>query len=182
MSDRTWGGRREVIAGAAAAFVGVLLEARPAWAAAGEEISHTNEAIHQEVAFQASPKRIYEALTDASQFDKVMNFSAAVKSGMALGDKSTKISKEAGGAFTIYFGHIVGSQLELVPSARIVQAWRVVDWDPGVYSIAKFALAEHSSGARLVFDHTGFPNGQAQHLAEGWHANYWEPLQKYLAQ
>jgi uncharacterized protein YndB with AHSA1/START domain len=158
-----------------------MLEASPSWGAAGDEISRTSEAIHQEVAFHASPKRVYDTLTDAAQFDKVIKLSAAVASGMALGDKPTKIGREVGSAFTIYFGHIVGLQLELVPSARIVQAWRVVDWDPGIYSIAKFVITEQGSGAKLVFDHTGFPNGQAQHLAEGWHSNYWEPMQKYLA-
>jgi hypothetical protein len=34
---------------------------------------------------------------------------------------------------------------------------------------------------QIVFDHKGFPLGQAEHLAEGWKANYWEPLGKYLA-
>ncbi|HWZ52030.1 MAG TPA: SRPBCC domain-containing protein, partial [Granulicella sp.] len=57
----------------------------------------------------------------------------------------------------------------------------VATWEPGVYSIAKFELREQGSATRLVFDHTGFPNGKAEHLAEGWKANYWEPLHKYLA-
>jgi hypothetical protein len=62
-----------------------------------------------------------------------------------------------------------------------VQAWRVVDWNPGVYSIAKFELTEQGPGTRIVFDHTGFPEGLAQHLASGWTSNYWEPLAKYLS-
>lgn len=166
-----------------AAFFPALGVAGAAFGAAGaEEISHTAEAIHQEVEFKASQKRVYEALTDAKQFDKVIQLSAAVKSGMALGNKATEISHEAGGAFTIYGGHILGRQIELVPNERIVQAWRVVMWDPGAYSLAKFALSEQGSGTKLVFDHTGFPADQAQHLAEGWKANYWEPLEKYLAQ
>ena len=74
----------------------------------------------------------------------------------------------------------MGRHVELVPNERIVQAWRVVTWDPGVYSIAKFELKEQGSETRLVFDHTGFPNGKAEHLADGWKQNYWEPLRKYL--
>jgi hypothetical protein len=35
---------------------------------------------------------------------------------------------------------------------------------------------------KLVFDHTGFPPDQRAHLAEGWKANHWEPLEKYFAQ
>ena len=146
-----------------------------------DEISRTAEAIHQEVIFKASRSRIYEALTDTTQFDKVSRLSAAMQSGMASGSKPTEISREPGGVFTLFGGHIVGRQIELVPNDRIVQAWRVVDWDPGVYSIAKFELTVQGSGTKLVFDHTAFPPGRGQHLADGWKMNYWEPLEKYLA-
>jgi activator of HSP90 ATPase len=147
-----------------------------------DEIIHNAGAIHQEVVFKAARKRVYEALTDAKQFDKIIQLSAAIRSGMALPKKPTEINAEPGGAFTIYGGHIVGRHIELVPGERIVQAWRVVVWDPGVYSIAKFVLVEDGASTKLVFDHTGFPIGQAEHLAEGWKGNYWEPLEKYLAQ
>jgi len=148
---------------------------RPAVSAGGQEISRTAESIHQEVLFQASRKRVYEALTDSQQFTKVTTFSPVVKAAPA------QISREAGGWFRCFGGHIVGRHIELVPDERIVQAWRVVTWDPGVYSIAKFELKGQDSETRLVFDHTGFPNGKADHLAAGWKTNYWEPLHKYFA-
>ena|SRR5271157_5263516 len=150
--------------------------------AAADEISHACEAIHQEVVFKASRKRVYDALTDAKQFNKVIQLSAAVSSGMVPATaKPAEISPEPGGAFSIYGGYITGRQIELVPGERIVQAWRTARWDPGVYSIAKFELTEQASSTKLVFDHTGFPNGDGEHLAEGWHGNYWEPLAKFLA-
>jgi len=34
----------------------------------------------------------------------------------------------------------------------------------------------------MVFDHGGFPKGQAEHLAAGWKMNYWELLEKFLSQ
>jgi len=34
---------------------------------------------------------------------------------------------------------------------------------------------------KIIFDHTGFPQGKGEHLADGWKANYWEPLEKYLS-
>jgi hypothetical protein len=37
-------------------------------------ISHTCESIHQEVAFKAARKRIYEALTDEKRFRQVTRF------------------------------------------------------------------------------------------------------------
>ena len=57
----------------------------------------------------------------------------------------------------------------------------VESWAPGVYSIAKFELVEQGSGTKIVFDHTGFPKGEAKVLASGWNAHYWEPIEKLLA-
>ena len=152
-----------------------------AWAAPEEDISYTAESIHQEPVFRASRKRVYEALTDAGQFGKIEQLSAAMQSGMAPGKNPTEISRQVGGAFQLFGGHIVGRHIELVPNQRIVQAWRVVDWNPGVYSIVTFELTEQGSNTKIIFDHIGFPEGKAQQLADGWTANYWEPLRKYLA-
>jgi len=91
------------------------------------------------------------------------------------------ISHEPGSAFSLFGDYIVGRQIELVPNQRIVQAWRVASWSPGVFSLARFELQDQGSATKLVFDHIGFPAGTAEHLAAGWHANYWEPLQKFLA-
>jgi uncharacterized protein YndB with AHSA1/START domain len=145
----------------------------------GDELSHSAEAIHQEVVINASRTRVYEALTDAKQFDKVVHFG---EEGMSRGKKPTEISREVGGAFSLFGGYIVGRNLELAPGERLVQAWREVSWQPGVYSIVKFDLREQGAATKIVFDHTGFPQGAGPHLLIGWKANYWDPLRKYLAQ
>jgi uncharacterized protein YndB with AHSA1/START domain len=145
-----------------------------------EEVSRTMEAIRQEVSFKASRERVYAALTDAGEFHKVTLLSGAVRSGMVKATQATQIAREAGGAFALFGGHIVGRQIELVPPQRIVQAWRPADWEPGVFSVVRFELLEQGRGTHLVFDHTGFPKGQGEHLAQGWKMNYWEPLEKYL--
>src|SRR5882724_9406598 len=178
---RTEPTRRHAIVGFATAFGSLVLGLTKSSAEPAEEISHTAEAIHQETVFKASRKRVYEALTDTKQFEKVTQLGAAMQSGMSLGTKPTEISREVGGAFSIFRGHILGRHIELMPNERIVQAWRVADWNPGVYSIAKFELVEQGSGTKIVFDHTGFPKGQGKHLAAGWTGNYWEPLEKFLA-
>jgi activator of HSP90 ATPase len=172
---------QRALAASAFAFAGFVFCPALAGAEVREQLSHSAESIHQEVVFSASPARVYEALTKTKQFDSVARLGAAMKSGMSLGTKPTTISRVVGGYFSLFGGHIVGRQIELVPNKRIVQAWRVANWDAGVYSIARFELSEQGSATRLVFDHTGFPEGQAAHLAEGWRGNYWEPLAKYLA-
>ena len=123
--------------------------------------------IHQEIDFNTSPQLLYEALLDANQFT-------------AFSGRPAEINREVGGAFSLFGGHIIGRNVELLPNHRIVQAWRVVTWPEGVYSIAKFELKPHGSGTRLVFDHIGFPEGLHDHLAEGWESNYWMLLKKYF--
>jgi len=172
--------RRQAMAAVAMAFGGLALCSTQAWAGAEEEISRTAESIHQETNFRASRKRVYEALTDAKQFDKIIQLSGVMQS-MHLGNKPAEISREVGGAFALFGGYITGRHVELVPNERIVQAWRTGKWAAGVYSIAKFELVEQGSGTKIVFDHTGFPKGEAEALASGWKAHYWEPLDKLLA-
>lgn len=173
--------RRRLLAGAGMAFAGFAAGSLSAMPASGEDIFRNGESIHQEVSFKANRKRLYEALTDTAQFDKVVRLSGVMQSGMPPGTPPTAISREVGGAFSIFGGHIIGCHIELVPGERIVQAWRVVDWAPGAYSIVKFELLEAGSGTKLAFDHAGFPAGLAEHLAEGWRLNYWQPLEKFLA-
>ena len=172
--------RREMIARVAAGFIGLTLGSAVARAGAESGLSHSAEAIHQEPIFAANRKRIYEALTDARQFEKVVQLSAAKQAG-EIADMPVRIGTEVGGAFTLFGGHIMGRHLDLVPGERIVQAWRVESWKPGEYSIVRFELVEQGSGTKIVFDHKAFPEGQGEHLAAGWKANYWEPLNKYLS-
>jgi activator of HSP90 ATPase len=127
----------------------------------------TSITIHQEIDFTASPQRIYEALLDTKQFT-------------AFSGMPAEINREVGGAFSVFKGHIIGRNLELVPNQRIVQAWRVVTWPEGVYSIARFELQAQGSGTHLVFDHIGFPEGLHDHLAEGWQEHYWDLLKNYF--
>ncbi len=170
------------IAGVALASVGAFAAASDDTASDG--VSHTADAIHQEIVVQAAPERVYAALTDARQFDKIIDLSGIRGSGMlpSQANKPTQIRPEAGAAFMLFGGFITGRNIELVPNVRIVQAWRAAGWEPGVFSIAKFELVKQGAATKIVFDHTGFPKGAGKALAAGWHKNYWQPLTKYLAQ
>jgi activator of HSP90 ATPase len=174
--------RRQMIAGVTVALGSLGLASTKAFAQAAEEVSHSAESIHLETAFKATRKRVYEAFTDAKQFHRVTQLSAAVQSGMASGTAPTEIANAPGGAFSFFGGYISGRNIELVPNERIIQAWRAGSWPPGIYSIAKFDLIEQGSDTKLVFDQTGFPKGDGEHLVEGWKTNYWAPLAKFLAQ
>lgn len=171
--------RRQALAGAIM-FSGVAMRPGDLWAQS-DEVSHIAESIHQETVYKAGRERVFDALMSTKQFDRIIHIGSGADL-TSLGTEPTAISREVGGAFTLFGGHIIGRNIELLPNQRIVQAWRVVDWAPGIYSIARFELAEHDGGTKIVFDHTGFPQGKGQHLADGWKSHYWEPLEKFLAQ
>jgi uncharacterized protein YndB with AHSA1/START domain len=182
--------RRDVSVGLLVAGAGLAQAARAVPVNASQtapdvpaEISHTRAGIHQDVAFTATAARVYHLLTDAEQFDKVVQASDGMNSAMrkSLGTKRTEIDARPGGAFALFGGYITGYSLELVPDKRLVQAWRAGSWEAGVFSIVRFALSERQGATTLAFDHIGFPDDAAAHLAHGWHVNYWKPMAKVLA-
>jgi activator of HSP90 ATPase len=167
--------RRQAIAGVAIAF-GALAAGSKLWAKTQQQMqeapstgaNHARTSLHQEVDFKASPQRIYEVLLDSKQF--------AACTGMPA-----DIDPKAGGALSMFGGLIVGRNVELLPNQRIVQAWRPTHWNPGVYSIVRFELKPKSAETTIALDHTGFPEGEFDHLDPGWKLRYWDPLKKYLA-
>ncbi len=167
--------RRHILSGMAVSLAGIssgfdLWGSSPQQAmkeAPATQFNKTRTSLHDEVDFKASTQRIYEVLLDSKQF--------AACTGLAA-----DIDPKAGGPFSMFGGMIVGRNVELVRDERIVQAWRPTHWDPGVFSIVRFQLEPQSSGTRVVLDHTGFPEGDFDHLEAGWQEHYWGPLTKYL--
>lgn len=148
---------------------------------AGEGLSQSSQAIHQEVIVSANRQRVYSVLTSAAQFDALTRLSDAVSLVTDPHAQATAIGAEAGSSFTLFGGYITGRHLDMVPGERLVQAWRAGSWEPGDYSVVKFALFDQGSACQLVLDHRGFPQGQGASLAYGWRVHYWEPLIKLLA-
>jgi activator of HSP90 ATPase len=128
--------------------------------------------IHYEIDFKAAPQRLYEAILDQKQFAAFSGFPAA-------------IDRTPGGAFSLFNGQIEGRNVELVPdpkpNLRIVQAWRPAHWTPGIYSIVHFEFKSRAAETTMLFDHTGFPAGEYDHLDGGWQNHYWDNLKKYLS-
>jgi len=133
----------------------------------GTAANQARTSLHLDFSLRASPQRVYEALLDSKQF-------------AALSGLPAEIDPKPGGAFSMFGGQIVGRNVELVPNQRIVQAWRPTHLDPGTYSIVKFDLKTDGSGSVFSVDHKGFPEGDFDHLTDGWKSHYGEPLKKFF--
>jgi activator of HSP90 ATPase len=123
--------------------------------------------IRQVVTFKASPHAVYEALMDSK------------KHSAFTGDKAV-ISRQVGGVFEAGDGYISGTNLELVPDQKIVQAWRGSDFPEGAVSKATFTLKGVEGGTRLTFTHSGVPEELFDSIKGGWVEFYWEPLAAWL--
>ena len=96
-------------------------------------------AIRQGIEINATAQPLFNALTDAEQFCEF------------TGERA-EIDARIGGQFSRFDGIITGVNLELILQERIVQAWRVANWEPGVYSIVKFGLEEvDDSKTHIIF-------------------------------
>jgi activator of HSP90 ATPase len=102
------------------------------------------------------------------------------KEHAAFSGEPASISPEPGGAFTCWSGQIAGRNIELVPNRRIVQAWRVVAWPEGVYSVVRMDISPRGKGSRLVLTHTGIPAGSSSSIAQGWPMRYWDRIRSYV--
>jgi uncharacterized protein YndB with AHSA1/START domain len=127
-----------------------------------------SETIEQTVKIAATPEKVWAALTDGKTFSAM------------TGGAPAELTGKAGDPFSCFGGMILGRNVECVTSKRLVQAWRAKTWDEGVYSIVRFELENDGAGTNVRLEHAGFPEGQAEHLGKGWHANYWEPMKKML--
>lgn len=129
--------------------------------------------IHQEALIAASPKQVYELLTNGTLF------------GDATGAPA-EISDREGDSFSVFGGRVEGRQIELVPGQRVVQAWRFgaahpSPWEPGVYSTVRFTLEPEGEATRLVIDHTGIPAEWVDHISSGYPMFYAEPIANFFA-
>lgn len=164
--------RRQMIGGMAMGLgsMGISIMPLHAWSGACTSV-------HQELEFEASSARVYEALLDEKQFS-------------AFSGAAAQIQREAGGAFELFGGRVMGRNVELLPNQRIVQVWRLKTWPSGVYSIVWFELLAHGSGTLIDFDQAGFPPGDWEALdgrtfpavppPSEWSRRYWDPLRRYL--
>lgn len=117
----------------------------------------------------AAPERVLRAWLDAAEH-------------AAMTGASATSEPHVGGRFTAWDGYIEGTHLEIVPGARLVQAWRSSDFPAeAVDSHVVITFAPHPDGCELTLVHTALPLGQGVNYAQGWQDFYFTPMLAYFA-
>jgi activator of HSP90 ATPase len=123
--------------------------------------------IKQTVTFEASPHDIYEMLMDSKKHSSFTGSTA-------------KISRDAGGKFSVWGGDISGENIELLKDKKIVQRWRSKDWPNGHFSKATFELKEEGKKTKLTFTQTDVPDEKYESVKQGWIDFYWNNMKASL--
>jgi activator of HSP90 ATPase len=120
-----------------------------------------------QVILPASLETVYHAWLDGGEHSRFTGSPA-------------KIENRVNGRFTAWDGTISGSNVELVPDRKIVQAWRTTEFPKGSPdSRVEIVLSKAGKGTKLVLTHSGIPEGQDDY-EQGWKEFYFAPMKKYF--
>ena len=125
--------------------------------------------VHHEVDFSVKPREVYDAYLDSRRHSRFTG-------------QAAKMSKKEGGRFVAGDTYISGTNVELIPGKRIVQAWRASEWPQGAWSILRLELKPKGKGTRLVVDHLGIPDEFRDGVDKGWYEFYWNPMKEYFGE
>ena len=126
--------------------------------------------IHQEATLAVPPERIYELLTDGAKLSTLV-------------DRRGRGGAAEGAWFSLFGDLLEGRQIELVRDERVVQAWRLTEWEPGVYAIVRFTLTPQGDGStRVTVDLDAYPARFQDVLADNcWQELYFGPMARQFS-
>jgi activator of HSP90 ATPase len=125
-----------------------------------------SESFEMTTLIPATPEAVYNAWLKG---ELVAAFTGSAAEGDTL----------PGSIFTAWDGYISGTNLELEPPRRILQAWRT-EGSPD--SRLELLLEPAPEGTTLRLLHSNIPDGQGDDYREGWEEYYFSPIKKYFAQ
>lgn len=100
----------------------------------------------------------------------------------AMTGSTATASDRVDALFTAWDGYISGSNTELVPNKKIVQAWRTSEFpDDALDSTLTIELVPTHSGTELRLTHKNTPKDQEANYRKGWQEHYFEPMQRYFS-
>ncbi len=118
----------------------------------------------------ASPEEIYRAWLDSLAHSQMTGSEASM-------------SDQIGAEVSAWEGYISGRNIELIPSERIVQAWRTTEFeDEDEDSVITVVLEPVGDETLLTLEHSNVPDEHRSYEEGGWESNYFEPMVAYFSE
>jgi len=118
----------------------------------------------QKIVFEVPPQLLYETLLDANRVS-------------AFTGGASKVENKVGGQFILFDGAVQGTQVELVPSKKIVQKWRFQTWPENHFSNVTFAFEQQgSSSTILTLTQLDIPSSDFERTTRGWETFFWQRI------
>jgi activator of HSP90 ATPase len=103
------------------------------------------------------------------------------KGHTAMTGASATISAVVGKKFTAWDGYISGTNIELVPYNKIVQAWRTTSFkDTDEDSNIEIVMNETNQKTELTLTHSNIPK-DGEDYKKGWEDYYFKPMKDYFS-
>ena len=120
-------------------------------------------------ALPATPKQVYKAWLSSEEHT-------------AFTGEAAEVDPKVGGRFVAFGDYIKGTNLELRPNKKIIQAWRTTEFSADHKdSRLEITLEEIKGGTKLTLSHTAIPDGRADSYRDGWKNFYFKPMKKYFS-
>jgi len=115
----------------------------------------------------ASPEAIYKAWLDSEGHSNMTGSPA-------------RASAQVGETFDAWDGYISGTNRELEPGKRILQAWRTTEFAPSdPDSRVEIIFEAAGGGTKITIHHSDLPEDGDQYL-QGWIDYYFQPMKEYF--
>lgn len=97
------------------------------------------------------------------------------------GGLAAKIDPNEGGKFSVWDGHITGTNVEIFPYKRIVQKWRSSQFaDTDEDSLLELFFTFKDGYTLITITHSNLPEGFEAVYKKGWKENYLKNMKKYF--
>lgn len=117
----------------------------------------------------ATPKQVYDAWLDSRGHAKM------------TGNRPATVTPNEGRWFTALKGFVVGKNVALEPSRRIVQLLRTREFlESDADSRIEVLMEPVAGGTKVTIHHTNVPDQLARHRDAGWQSNYFEPMKRFF--
>jgi len=117
----------------------------------------------QKLTFEVPPHILYETLLDPNRV-------AAFTGGPC------KVDNKVGSEFFLFDGAVQGTQVELIPSKKIVQKWRFKTWPENHYSTVTFSFDNDGSATLLTLSQKEIPSSDYDRTCDGWDTFFWQRI------